>query len=159
MFKARALCQQTGPVVDAYGHIVDASKLRKEQSNPGERSSKRGGGFSRAPVGTTALAAFVPIVSKSVSHLMYIFAVHKIRAHVRIVCSRAHVEQSHMHSAGSAFIAWSAVTSAARLSGHTGLKLSIRRLAFYTRQPARSLPYRRYFADCTNTTNVWMKPS
>lgn len=49
MFKARALCQQTGPVVDAYGHIVDASKLRKEQSNPGERSSKRGGGFfSRA---------------------------------------------------------------------------------------------------------------
>jgi hypothetical protein len=32
----------------------------------------------------------------------------------------------------------------ARLSGHTGLKLSIRRLAFYARQPARYFHYRRY---------------
>ena len=57
-----------------------------------------------------------------------------------IVCSRAQVEQSHLHSAGSAFIAWSAVISAARLSGHTGLKLSIRRLALYTRQHLLAVP-------------------
>ena len=33
----------------------------------------------------------------------------------------------------------------ARLSGRAGLKLSIRRLASYTRQPARCLPYRRRY--------------
>ena len=63
---------------------------------------------------------------------MYIFA--QFTRSGKIVCSRAQVEQSHLHSAGSAFIAWSAVISVARLSGHTGLKLSIRRLALYTRQ-------------------------
>jgi hypothetical protein len=87
--------------------------------------------------------AWPTAAAQSVSHLMYIFA--QSTRSGKIVCSRAQVEQSHLHSAGSAFIAWSAVISVARLSGHTGLKLSIRRLAFYTRQPARCLPYRRCY--------------
>jgi hypothetical protein len=42
----------------------------------------------------------------SVSHLMYIFA--QSTRPVKIVCSSSHaqVEQSHLHPAGSAFIAW-----------------------------------------------------
>jgi hypothetical protein len=44
---------------------------------------------------------------QSVSHLMYIFA--QSARSGKIVRSRAQVEQSHLHSAGSAFIAWSAV--------------------------------------------------
>ena len=82
--------------------------------------------------------AWPTAAAQSVSHLMYIFA--QSTRPVKIVCSRAQVEQSHLHSAGSAFIAWSAVISVARLSGHTGLKLSIRRLALYTRQHLLAVP-------------------
>ena len=87
--------------------------------------------------GSTMIHVDLRVDLLSQSPDVHFCTVHKIG---KIVCSRAQVEQSHLHSAGSAFIAWSAVISVARLSGHTGLKLSIRRLALYTRQHLLAVP-------------------